>query len=391
MAYFAPFIDATGFHMPTYTDIRDDNIADAKSIFGQDIYLGIDSQDYQWISSFSEKTYDAFQAAMLVYNNRGPSTALDNALDSIVKINGLKRDAANYSTCPVTVSGVPETVIKNCVVTDKGSIKWDLPPVVTIPTIGTIDVLATCEIVGPIVANPGDITGIFTPTYGLSGVYNSVSGELGSNIESNSLLRVRQSNSTAQPSASMLEGTKGAVAQVTGVTRSKVYENDTNIIDSDGLPAHSISVIVEGGLDEDIANAIFIHKGPGCFTNGTTTIDVTDSAGQITPIRFTRPTYVDSDVTINIKQLVGYTTATTTAIETNLQTYLNSLSIGSDISMSSLWGVALQAMPDLTIPMFSITSVTVARHGGTQSTSDVVINYNEVCRGNINYIIANVV
>ncbi|MBX4259726.1 baseplate J/gp47 family protein (plasmid) [Clostridium estertheticum] len=391
MAYFAPFIDDTGFHMPLYTDIRDQLITDAKSIFGQDIYMGIDSQDYQFIAVVAEKIYDAFQTAMLVYNNRGPSTAIGSGLDSIIKINGLKRDAANYSICSVTVSGVPETVIKNCVVTDKGSIKWDLPSSITIPANGTLDVLATCEITGPIVANPGDITGIFTPTYGLSGVYNSKSGELGSIIESDSLVRVRQSNSTAQPSSSMLEGTRGAVAQVKGVTRSKVYENDTSIIDSNGLPGHSITAIVEGGSSLDIANAIFVHKGIGCLANGTTKVAVTDSTGQVTSIGFDIADYTDIDVVVNIKQLTGYTTATTKSIKTNLQTYLNSLEIGNDVSMSSLWGIALQAMPNLAIPMYSITSITASIHGGAQSSADVAINYDNVCRGNINYITANVV
>lgn len=391
MAYFKPFIDATGFHMPIYTDVRDQLITEAKNIFGQDIYLGIDSQDYQWISTVAEKIYDGFQTAMLVYNNRGPSTALDNALDSIVKINGLKRNAAIYSTCTVTISGVPETIITNGVVTDTGNIKWDLPPSVIIPALGTIDVLATCKITGPIVANPGVITGIFNPTYGWNGVYNSANGELGAAIESNSLLRVRQSNSTAQPSVTMLEGTKGAIAQVKGVTRSEVYENDTNTIDSNGLPPHSITSVVEGGLTTDIASAIFVHKGIGCLTNGTTIVNVTDSTGQVTPIGFDIPAYIDIDVVVNIKQLSGYTTATTTSIKTNLQTYLNSLKIGSDVSISSLWGVALQAMPNLAIPMYSITSITASVHGGTQSTSDVAINYNNVCRGNVNYITANVV
>ncbi|MBZ9633081.1 baseplate J/gp47 family protein [Clostridium sp. FP1] len=391
MAYFAPFIDTTGLHMPTYNDIRDCLIADAKNIFGQDIYLGIDSQDYQFIAVVAEKIYDAFQIATMVYNNRAPNIAIGSGLDSIVKINGIKRKAATYSTCPITVSGVPETIIKNCVVTDKGSIKWDLPPSITIPTIGTIDVLATCEITGPIVANPGDITGIFNPTYGLSGVYNSVSGELGSDIEDDSLVRVRQSNSTAQPSVTMLEGTKGAIAQVKGVTRSKVYENDTGTIDSNGLPAHSITAVVEGGNSLDIANAIFIHKGIGCLTNGTTIVDVTDSTGQVTPIGFDIPDYTDIDVTVAIKQLTGYTTATTTSIKTNIQTYLNSLEIGNDVSISSLWGVALQAMPNLAVPLYSITSITASAHGHTQGSADVVINYNNVCRGNINYITTNVV
>ncbi len=166
MAYFAPYIDATGLHIPTYIDTRDQLISDAKQIFGQDIYLGIDSQDYQWIATVSEKIYDAFQLAQLVYNNRGPNVAIGSGLDSIIKINGIKRKTETYSKCQVTVSGTPRTIINNGIALDKGNIKWELPPSITIPSTGTIDVLATCEIPGPIVANPGDITSIFNPTYG---------------------------------------------------------------------------------------------------------------------------------------------------------------------------------------------------------------------------------
>ena len=34
MAYFEPYIDTAGFHMPSYIDIRDDMIEEAKNIFG---------------------------------------------------------------------------------------------------------------------------------------------------------------------------------------------------------------------------------------------------------------------------------------------------------------------------------------------------------------------
>ena len=52
MAYYSPYIDNTGIHVPTYEDIRDDLIASMKQIFGQDIYLADDSQDYQQICIF---------------------------------------------------------------------------------------------------------------------------------------------------------------------------------------------------------------------------------------------------------------------------------------------------------------------------------------------------
>ena len=53
MAYFAPYIDETGFHYHTYQDIVDDMVAGAKSIFGSDINLENDSADYQLISIFA--------------------------------------------------------------------------------------------------------------------------------------------------------------------------------------------------------------------------------------------------------------------------------------------------------------------------------------------------
>lgn len=56
MAYFSPYIDLTGMHIPTYADIRDELISMMKQIFGQDIYIDVDSQDYQQISIFAKRS-----------------------------------------------------------------------------------------------------------------------------------------------------------------------------------------------------------------------------------------------------------------------------------------------------------------------------------------------
>lgn len=391
MAYFKPYIDKTGLHIPTYISIRDRLVEDARSIFGQDIYLGDDSQDYQWISTVAEKIYDAFQIGEQVYNNRAPNTAIGTGLDSIVKINGLKRKSATHSECILKVFGIAGTKIKSGVAVDKSGIKWNLPSEVVIPDVGEIEVEAVCSIPGPVVSNPGDINGIFNPMYGWSSVYNEQNGDIGSYIEDDAKLRVRQSKSTAQASLTMLEGTIGAVAQLTGVTRSEVYENDTGEVDARGLPPHSITAVVEGGEDGSIAKAIWIHKGVGCYTNGNVIVTVTDSKRQETPIRFFRPTYVDVEVVVNVKQLPGYTTENTESIKRNIQDYLNSMKIGSSLSVSALWGAALQAMPDLSSPLFSITSITASRLGETHQVDDISLAFNEVCRGNINNITANVV
>lgn len=390
MAYFAPYIDETGLHIPTYQDILTDQIQQAQNIYGQDIYLGIDSQDYQYISTFSAKMSDALQAIQFAYDSRGPGTAIGSGLDIVVKLNGIKRNKATYSTAVVTLSGLPNTVINNGTVQDISKYYWDLPPSVIMGTAGTVDVTATCQTAGQILANAGDINIVATPTLGWNLVTNALAAVPGANVESNSQLRSRQAISTSQPSRTVLEGTKGAIAAVSGVSRFQVYENDTDTTDSNGLPAHSITAVVEGGSDADIAQAIFLKKGPGCLANGTTVVNVIDQFGQIVPIGFYRPSYIDIDVVVNVKQLTGYTTATTASIKAALVNYLNSLSIGDNLPASSLWGSSLSAMLNLSKPIFSITSLTLAKHGLTQGTADIVTVFNEVVRGNSSYITINV-
>lgn len=390
MAYFAPYIDETGLHICTYQDIVDDQVAQAKAIYGQDIYLEPDSQDYQYISSFALKIHDCHQAIQAAYNSRGPSTAIGATLASLVKLNGIKPKKATYSTCPVILTGTPGTLITKGVVQDISGYNWNLPPSVSIEAGGTADVTATCQTAGSIKANPGDINKIVTPTYGWTSVTNTDYAMVGAPVETDSQLRGRQAISTAQPSRTVLEGTEGAIAAVSGVTRHKLYENDTAVVDANGLPPHSITALVEGGADADIAQAIYSKKGPGCYTNGTSSVDITDSFGQTTTIRFDRPSYVDIDVVINVKQLTGYTTATTTAIKEAIATFLNSMTMGvNTVPVNNFYGPAL-SVQDLSNPTFSVTSVTAARHGDIQGTADIVTAYNEALRGNTAYVTVNV-
>jgi hypothetical protein len=200
---------------------------------------------------------------------------------------------------------------------------------------------------------------------------NAVAAAIGANAESDAQLRSRQAISTAQPTRTVLEGLKGAIAAVSGVTRFIVYENDTKITDANGLPANSITVVVEGGVDSNIAQAIFNKKSPGCYTNGTVSVTIADQYGVTVIIRFYRPIEVDIDVIVNVKKLAGYTTDTTAAIKAAIADYNNSLYIGDDLAISSLWGASISANIILTKPLFSITSLTAARHLGTQLTASL--------------------
>ena len=303
--YQAPYIDEAGLHISSYNDIRDSLVEEMRAIYGNDIYLDNDSQDYQMISAFALMAYDVQQALLLAYNNISPATATGTGLDRVVALNGIRRAKASYSTCLVKLTGTAGTTISNGVVQDSRGIQWRLPEQITISDNGTATALATCTTIGRITAATGDINTIVTPTRGWTSVINDVPAIAGVNQETDSALRAKQRISTANPSNTVFEGTIGAIANVDGVVRYAAYENDTDT-ERDGLPPHSITMVVDGGTDQDVAQAIYLHKTPGCYTNGDIEVNVSGSLTDI-PIRFYRPHYVEVVVTVSIKTLTGYT------------------------------------------------------------------------------------
>ena len=78
-----------------------------------------------------------------------------------------------------------------------------------------------------------------------------------------------------------------AVIAVTG------EENDSDYVNASGLPPHSIEIVAYGGLDEEIAKAIYRRKAGGIETYGNITVPVITASGEIRDIRFSRPAPVN--------------------------------------------------------------------------------------------------
>ncbi|CAJ0701534.1 hypothetical protein LMG19089_02863 [Ralstonia edaphis] len=373
----APVIDASGIRAPAFSDVLQYVIAKYQGIYGSDVYLGSDSQDYQFLVAGIAMPINDLNASILAaYSNFSPATAQNAGLSSVVKINGLKRNTPTNSTVDQVIVGVAGTVIINGVTQDSNSNKWSLPASVTIPPSGTITVTATCQTAGAIQAGIGTVNQIATPTLGWQSVTNLTAAAAGAPVETDSQLKARQAVSTALPSRTVLEGTVGAVWAIPGVTRVTPYENDTSTTDTNGIPGNKIYLVVDGGDATAIAQAIAGKKTPGTGTYGTTTVSVTDAYGIAHPISFYRPTYDAITCAITLKALAGYTTSIGAAIQGAVAAYVNAVAIGGAPGGTVEWDSALSAAKAVSgSNTFRITSFTLSGPGGA-GTPDVPLAFN---------------
>ncbi len=370
-------IDATGAHLPDYEVVRSWVIDQFKAIYGDDIYLEPDSQDGQLIAIFSQAVHDCNSMALAVYNSRGPATAQGEGLSSVVKINGITRQIATYSTVDLRVVGQVGSVINSGVASDINGNRWILPDII-IPAAGEITVTATAANKGAITAPAGTVTTIATPTLGWQTVENLAAADPGAPVETDALLRERQAISTANPALTPLEAIKGAIADLTGVTRVGGRENDTAAVDAYGLPPHSIGLVVAGGVSADIAAIIANKKTVGTATTGSTAIDILDSASIPRTIRFSRPTDVEIQYQLTIKALPGYSSARLADIKAAIVAWTNAIAIGDVVT----WGRAflpanLYGDASRGAGTYRVEALTMRRGSNAFSPLDITLGYSE--------------
>ena len=359
MAYTPPTVNASGIVIPSYQDIIDNFVEKTKNIYGQDIYLSEDSQDYQLLSAFSLLYFDLCQCLILDYNSHNPDTAVGIALDRIAAYMGIKRKQGTSSTVLLTCGGDPGTIVSYGSAVDVNGYIWQLEKEFEIPENGSIKILATCTEYGAIQAPIGTINKINTPTSGWKTVTNEFAATIGSDVETDSELRERLNSAAAGPAVTVFEGIISNLQKIENVIRVKGYENFTSDYDELGLPPHSIALVVEGGDETEIANTIFNRKTPGTDTYGTTKINIITSSGQDLEISFSRPEYKNVNIEVEITKINNFTDYTESEIKQNIVDEVSQLEIGQTLYASNLYYPILSAIENITEPTFFVNSVKV--------------------------------
>jgi uncharacterized phage protein gp47/JayE len=136
----------------------------------------------------------------------------------------------------------------------------------------------------------GDLNGIITQVDGWEAVNNLQEGVAGRLAETAAELRARYPTGLFRLGAATLPSIAPNVRdRVPGVRTVKVFMNSTDTPDALGRPPHSVHVVADGGLDDEVADAIFRVVAAGIDTHGQRRVVVKDADGADQVIRFDRP------------------------------------------------------------------------------------------------------
>lgn len=156
---------------------------------------------------------------------------------------------------------------------------------------------------GAIILPLNTITVITSNVTGLISVTNAITPTAGREQENDADLRNDYFAKSYATASSQSEAIASYILdEVLNTKAVRVYENVTDETDSYGRPPHSIEVIVDGGNETEIAQAIQKKKAGGIQTYGSISLDVQAEYGDVIKISFNRPEKVYVWVKVEVTQ-----------------------------------------------------------------------------------------
>lgn len=323
-------ITSSGITTKTQAELLAELTASFKSIYGNDINLDSDSPDGQLMNIFIQATVDTLELVTDVYNSMSPDTAVGVTLDQRVALNGIVRQGGTYTVTPVTLVasqactlyGLDQSVEDVYTISDNSGNNWLLTTTETITVAGTYIYNFRAENPGQVSTVINTITTPVTIVLGIDTINNpSTYTVLGMDEETDSALRLRRLKSVSLVSTGFQASLLAALRNISGVTDAYVYENNTDYVDSNGIPPHSIWVITAGsGSAADIADAIYSKRNAGCGMYGGNVHQVTQSDGTLFSVYWDDVTVEPVWVKFAVTSIDGITAPDIASIRTDLVT-----------------------------------------------------------------------
>ncbi len=223
---------------------------------------------------------------------------------------------------------------------------------------------------------------ILTPMLGWDSVINPVAATPGEDRETDEQLRLRFRNGKFDRATNTLDAIYSALINLDNVSEVTIYENDTSVVDGNGVPAHSFLPIVSGGLSTDIANAIWDNKPIGILSYGNTTVSISDVQGFPHDISFSRPDPVVIYISMNITTDVNFPPNGNDAIKSALIDYFTAnFGTGYDVIYSRLY------TPINSIPGHEVNTLTIGTSPSPVGVGNIIVAFDEIASLNTTNVI----
>lgn len=250
--------------------------------------------------------------ASLVAGQINPNYATGQFLDADASIFGVERKKATNTIVLAEIAGVPGTIIApgfraKTAAGDEFE-TWD--QITIAPSGSTPNVPFYSVEFGPVPCAADALNTIVTTTPGVETVNNPAGPlQIGVDKEGDTAFRARMIAS--RYSATSLPGSvKSALNKLDGVVDYWFYNNGEGsavTVNDVTINAHSILLVIQGGADEAIAEALFNTRSAGCgytaITGRSTTVNIEDKTGGFSltyPVIFNRPELVPMDIAVEI-------------------------------------------------------------------------------------------
>jgi len=298
-------LDSQGLQTKDLNELNEDLEAKLKGIYGDDINVDPNSQDGQQINIYDQEAVDTREILQQVNAGFDPDQAFGRVLDQRISINAMKRNGGSYTLTPVNITTdkalnlvgldsqsdeLNPTVANLYTVKDDAGTEFYLLTSYSFLGASTESLTFRAAEIGAVEVQVNTITTAVTVLAGITDI-NNPSGILfqGETEESDAKVKTRRRSSVALPALGYLDSIEAQLADLSGVSVARVYENDTNVIDADGTPGHTLWAIVEGGDETEIGEIIYKKKSFGSGMRGAVQVDLPRPNGTTYPAKFDRP------------------------------------------------------------------------------------------------------
>lgn len=447
-----------GFSRPTFQEIRAELEEDCRVELGIPDLILQGGKWGRFIDVLASREDVVWQALQTVNDSRRPAGARGVALDDVLALTGSRRGEATKSEVGVRLVGTAGTVVSAgfvVAVVGTGTRFATLLPVTLVaspawasstayavgaqvartgnvyeatvggvsglsgPTgtgaafvdggvtwkwlgvgtgVGLVD--AQAEAYGPLPATAGTVTQLVTTVAGVTAVSNPEDAVLGSNRENDAAARLRRENELTAPGAGTLDALRGKLLRVgrgtlNPVRDAVVFENTGDIVNGDGLPAHSFEAVVDGGEDADVAQAVWDAKPLGIYSHGTTPVTVEDAAGNPQVVRITRPTTLALYVSLTVEKGEDWPVseadedALVEAIKASVASYNAQLSLGEKARRAFLFELARAGLGDNVVS--DVPALTLGTAPSPVGTANVTPGSRQVVRLDTSRVVVTLV